>query len=114
MIICENCGNTIEDDVDFCYFCGEECAATENFPHIDSYEENSQNIVCPICHKSIEKGIIEVNNYSSLLNINTFVTFYDENEAKKLFKKNGVSLSLKAEGYYCQHCEKFIGIFERR
>lgn len=114
MIICKNCGNKIEDDVEFCYFCGEEYTGDKEYVDMNFDEDNQQSIVCPICQGMVERGIIEANNYSSLMNINTVVEFYKEEEEKKFFRKNVVSLKPKTEGYYCKHCEKFIGIFSQR
>ena len=107
-MICRECGNEIDDNVEFCYFCGAEC------PNNIEMDREETVIKCPICHGQLEKGIIEAISASSLLNADTVVRYYKDDEAKKLFKKNASSLRLKAEGYFCVRCNKFIGIFEPR
>lgn len=107
-MFCRECGKEIEDDVEFCYFCGADYSSDEI-----SYD-TKEEIECPMCHGKLEKGKIEVINVGSLFQLNTFVNYYPEDDNGKIIKKNASSLKLKAEGLFCPHCNKFIGVFERR
>lgn len=69
---------------------------------------------CPFCGGSLKKGKIEVIDTGSLINTNTLVNFVPEEENGKLFRKNVVSLRTKADGYYCDECVQFFGIYEQR
>lgn len=107
-MICRECGNEIEDDVEFCYFCGADYSDNKI---ADSIEKE---INCPICGGKLEKGKIEVINARSLFNIDTFVRYYPKQNDGKIIKKNASSLQLKADGLFCARCNKYIGIFEPR
>lgn len=107
-MICPECGKEVENDVEFCYFCG-----ADFLDNINSIEDTKE-MKCPICNGWMQKGTIEAINPRSLLNMDTFVRFYTEEENGKLIKKNATSLSIKAEGYYCSRCCKYIGIFNQR
>lgn len=69
---------------------------------------------CPFCGGSLQKGIIESFHSGSLFNASTFVRFYPEDEKGNFIKKNATSLKLKSNGYYCEACWKFIGVYEQR
>ena len=112
-MICRECGKEIEDDVTFCYFCGAECSNNVEMNKNELVDEETI-IKCPICQGQLEKGIIKADNINSLLNLDTVVSYYKDDEASKLFKKGAASLELKAEGYFCVHCNKYIGIFDPR
>lgn len=75
---------------------------------------------CPICGNELDKGIIEITDGSHLFNSSAFVTWYpNENEhnnkkfLKNLFRK-GISLSRKAEAYYCDECMKIFACFDEK
>lgn len=67
---------------------------------------------CPECGSEMKKGIVEVRD--GQLVSTTVVSWCPEDEMKKLWRKNAISLALKAEGYYCEECMKVIAIFEER
>ncbi len=69
---------------------------------------------CPECGNEMIRGFVEVKDTASLTQRDTMVTWYPEEEQGKLFKKNRIYLSLKAEGYYCDECMKVIAILEER
>ena len=67
---------------------------------------------CPECGKEMELG--EVQAIDAALNILNQIIWYPEEDLKKRVKKNGVSLKLKAKGYYCDECMKVVGIFDQK
>lgn len=67
---------------------------------------------CPKCGKKMKVG--EVQAVDAMLNILNQIIWYPKEDLKKRLKKNGVSLKLKAEGYYCDECMKVISIFDER
>ena len=69
---------------------------------------------CPFCNGRLKKGKIEVIDTNSLFNAGCCVNFVPEEDEGKLFRKNAVSLRTKADGYYCDECVQFFGIFEQR
>lgn len=69
---------------------------------------------CPFCGGNLQKGKIEMTNAGSLLNTNAFVNFVPEEEIGKFIRKKVVSLRTKADGYYCDTCEQFFGLYEQR
>lgn len=68
---------------------------------------------CPECGNEMQKGVVEIRD-SHLLLPQVMVRWCPEEEKKKLFKKNAISLSLNAEGYYCDTCMKVVAIFDER
>ena len=96
----------------------EEAAESEN-----PEQEESKNgfryrgfmyMKCPECGNKMREGFVEVKEAGSLTQRDTMVTWYPEEERGKMFKKDGVSLWLKADGYYCDQCMKVIAIFDER
>ena len=71
---------------------------------------------CPECGNEMKKGIVEVKDVGSILQLSTMATWYPEDEKKKKvgFRKNAVNLALSAEGYYCDECMKVFAVFEER
>ena len=41
-MICPSCGNKLENDVDFCYFCGSELHGISDNSHVPSEESNEK------------------------------------------------------------------------
>lgn len=107
-MICKECGKEIDDDLEFCYFCGADC---ENGI---IKKTTDQELKCPLCGGNLESGIIEAVNCTSLLNTNTVVVFYPEAEKTKFIRKNSASLNIKTKGFHCVKCDKYIGIFDKR
>ena len=69
---------------------------------------------CPFCNGNLKKGKIEIVDTKSLFQTNVFVNFVPEEEHGKLIRKNVVSLRQKADGYYCEECVQFFGLYEQR
>ena len=69
---------------------------------------------CPFCGETLQEGKIEVTDAGSLFQTNTFVNFVPKEENGKLIRKNVVSLRTKADGYYCEECMQFFGLYEQR
>ncbi|MBO5246076.1 MAG: hypothetical protein J6B28_02315 [Eubacterium sp.] len=69
---------------------------------------------CPFCGGELKKGKIEVTDSKSLFNTASFVNFVPEEDDGKFVKKNAVSLRQNADGYYCDECVQFFGLFDRR
>lgn len=69
---------------------------------------------CPFCGGTLQEGKIEVTDVGSLLQTNTFLNFVPKNENGKLIRKNVISLRTKADGYYCEECVQFFGLYEQR
>ena len=65
---------------------------------------------CPFCKGTLKKGKIEVRDF----NTGCFVSFVPEEDKGKFFRKNAVSLKLNGEGYHCDECAQFFGVFEKR
>ena len=79
------------------------------------FETEKQELkACPFCGGALKKGKIESDNIGSLLNANLFVRFIPEEETGKFMKRNAVSLRTKADGYYCEECVQFFGVYEQR
>jgi len=69
---------------------------------------------CPECGNECKKGFIEIKDAGSLTQALTMATWYPEDNKGKRIKKDGVSLQIKAEAYYCDECMKVYGIFEEK
>ena len=67
---------------------------------------------CPECGNEMKKGVVEILDGHLLPTV--VVSWCPEEEKKKFFRKNAISLRLKAEGYYCDECMKVVAIFEER
>lgn len=68
---------------------------------------------CPECGKEMKKGLVEIRDGHLLLS-SVVVSWCPEEEQKKFYKKNAISLGQKAEGYYCDECMKVFAVFEER
>ncbi len=68
---------------------------------------------CPECGNEMKKGIVEVRD-GSLFLTSLVVSWCPEEDRKKLWRKNAISLNLNAEGYYCDECMKVFAAFEER
>lgn len=106
-MICKECGKEIEDNSEFCYFCGADFGTGETPTDVTG-------IVCSVCKGKVSDGTIQVKSASNLFNTDTVVDYVKKEDSKKLVKKDAVSLRLKADGYYCEHCGIYIGIFKSR
>lgn len=69
---------------------------------------------CPECGNNCEKGFVEIKDAGSLTQALTMATWYPEENKGKKIKKDGVSLQIKAEAYYCDECMKVFAIFEEK
>ena len=69
---------------------------------------------CPFCGGFLKKGKIEVLDTRTLFNTACYVNFVSEEDEGKLIRKNAVSLRTKADGYYCDECVQFFGLFEQK
>lgn len=69
---------------------------------------------CPFCNGRLKKGKIEVIDTKSLFNTACYVNFVPKEEEGKWIRKDAVSLRTHADGYYCEECVQFFGIFEQR
>lgn len=69
---------------------------------------------CPFCNGELKKGKIEVSDLKTLFNTNCVVNFVPDQDQGKIIRKNAISLRTKADGYYCDECEQFFGVFEQR
>lgn len=79
------------------------------------FEADKQELEkCPFCGGTLVKGMIESLNAGSLLNTTAVVNFVPEEEKGKFIRKNAVSLRLKADGYSCEECMRFFGVYEQR
>ncbi len=68
---------------------------------------------CPYCEKEMEKGEVQIGDIiEARLKTGGPVRWISEKECKKLLPKRTVPLTGKAEGYYCNQCQKVIGIFD--
>ncbi len=67
---------------------------------------------CPECGKEMEFG--QVQAIDGALNILNQIIWYPEEDLNKRIKKNGISLRLKAEAYYCNECMKVVSIFDEK
>ena len=65
---------------------------------------------CPYCNQEIKKGVLEV---SGRLFSNS-VSWYPDEEKKKIFHNDLVHLKHKAEAHYCNNCKKVIAIFDEK
>lgn len=50
----------------------------------------------------------------TLFNTGCYVNFVPEEDEGKFIRKNAVSLRQKADGYYCDACVHFFGVFEQK
>ena len=69
---------------------------------------------CPKCGKEMRVGFVEAKNAGSFTQALTQVTWYPEEYEGKMFKKEAVTLSLKAEGQYCDECMTVFAMFNER
>lgn len=69
---------------------------------------------CPFCNGILKKGKIEVVDTRTVFNTASFVNFVPEEDEGKFIRKNAISLRQKADGYYCDECVQFFGLFEQR
>ena len=69
---------------------------------------------CPFCNGALKKGKIEVIDAKTLFNTGTFVNFVPEEDEGKFVRKNAISLRQKADGYYCDECVQYFGLFKQR
>ena len=70
---------------------------------------------CPYCENEMEKGEVQIGDLiDSYLKMAGPVLWLPQTECKKMVPKRTVYLVGKAEGYYCQKCEKVVGIFNER
>ena len=56
---------------------------------------------CPKCGKEMRTGFVEAKSAGSLTQAFTQVTWYPEEYKGKFIKREPVTLSLQAEGQYC-------------
>lgn len=66
---------------------------------------------CIYCASEMKKGVIKV---SGSVPFSHSVSWFPEEEQKKNFKDNLVSLENVAEGYRCDTCKKVISIFDEK
>lgn len=69
---------------------------------------------CPFCGGILKNGKIEVLDTKTLFDTGCYVNFVPEEDEGKLVRKNAVSLRTKADGYYCDECVQFFGVFEQK
>ena len=69
---------------------------------------------CPECGNELKKGVIEAKDAGSLSQSLTMLTWYPEEDTRKLVKKNIINLRLKTDGYYCDECMKVYAAFEEK
>ncbi|MBQ4537774.1 MAG: hypothetical protein II994_09205 [Lachnospiraceae bacterium] len=70
---------------------------------------------CPYCDCEMEKGEVQIGDIvEARLKTGGPVMWISENECKKLLPKETIRLEAKAEGYYCNQCEKAVAFFNQK
>lgn len=69
---------------------------------------------CPKCGKEMRTGFVEAKSTGSLTQAFTQVTWYPEEYKGKFIKREPVTLSLQAEGQYCDECMTVFASFNQR
>ena len=103
MIKCPKCGKEIEDDMDFCYHCGEvfNVGNEELNESIGREEVNPKSLDTKypfVCHA--ELNAILNRNTASLKNATLYVTLFPCNECAKAIIQSGIKKVVYAENKY--------------
>ena len=69
---------------------------------------------CPICGREMQEGYISAHESFSPFKWKTELTWYPNEDKRKLIKWNSEDLEIKGQGYYCTVCKKAVGIFDKK
>ena len=69
--------------------------------------------VCPFCGGKLQKGIIEILNVKDFSGEMTSIEYIPEEDKDKFWNVRMTSLEKTPDGYYCETCEYYFGVYEK-